>query len=63
MLITPTADIRHDIDFETELAAALDAFLLDPIGYGDYDYDDPITLEEFVTARPMRGRYCDPLAY
>ena len=35
-------------------ADQLEEFLRDPIGYGDYDASDPITLEDYV--RPMIHR-------
>ncbi|MFT7598037.1 MAG: hypothetical protein ACI8TP_000958 [Acidimicrobiales bacterium] len=51
-----------DTDFEFDLEA-LNDFLYDPIGYGDFDHSDPITLEQFITTRHHRGCYAAPLAF
>jgi len=32
-------------------------FLQDPIGYGDYDFEDPITLGEFNRSVHFHGRF------
>lgn len=46
-----------------QLVAELAEFLQDPIGFGHYDWDDPIGLDEFVGATHHRGRYLEPLAW
>jgi hypothetical protein len=54
----------HDVDVLAEvevLVAALDDFLRDPIGYGDYDFTDPISLKEFLSHRHMRGPFISAL--
>lgn len=42
---------------------ALTEFLQDPIGYGEFDSDDPITLGDYDTSRHFRGCYAAPLAF
>lgn len=37
--------------------SALEAFLRDPIGYGSYDFADPISLGEFTTCRHHHGTF------
>jgi len=32
-------------------------FLQDPIGHGDYDFEDPITVGEFSRSAHFRGRF------
>jgi len=41
--------------------AELDEFLRDPIGYGEYDFSDPITLSDFSSSRHMHARFVDLL--
>ncbi len=48
---------------ETMFGRELEAFLADPIGYGTFDYDDPITLGEFIRARHHRNAFAAPLAF
>ncbi len=43
--------------------AELTEFLADPISYGDFDWSDPIALDEFETTRPFKGRYVAPLSF
>lgn len=45
------------------LDTGLESFLADPIGYGVFDSDDPITLDEFSTTRHHRSLYVAPLAF
>lgn len=45
------------------LDAQLESFLADPIGYGAFDNDDPITLDEFSTCRHHHSFYAAPLAF
>lgn len=40
----------------------LEAFLQDPIGYGTYDYADPITLAEFSAAPRTHSDYVSIIA-
>lgn len=44
-------------DFDT----AVQAFLHDPIGYGNFDYTDPISLDDFSCASHFHGRYVSAL--
>ncbi|MGI9599292.1 MAG: hypothetical protein ACR2QK_24225 [Acidimicrobiales bacterium] len=46
--------------FETD---ELMEFLRDPIAYGQFDWSDPITLDEFATPRVFRGLFVAPLAF
>ncbi len=39
------------------LAVGLDDFLRDPIGYGDYDFTDPMSLSEFSSRHHMHGLF------
>lgn len=57
-IVGPEADIVGDIEIRAEDLAE---FLADPIGFGEYDYDDPITLDEFVTTTHMHGFYAAPV--
>jgi hypothetical protein len=36
-------------------------FLRDPIAYGQFDWADPISLDEFLTTRSFRGLFVAPL--
>jgi len=40
---------------------SIDEFLRDPIGFGDYDFTDPISLVEFSTCRHFKGIYAEAL--
>jgi hypothetical protein len=42
-------------------AEDLAEFLADPIGYGQYEFADPLSLDEFSTCRHMHGLYIAPL--
>lgn len=42
---------------EAATTMELEAFLRDPIGYGDYDFGDPISLGEFSQSRHVHGTY------
>jgi len=60
----PTAEARHDeLVLPADVGEQLEAFLADPIGFGAYDVNDPITLDEFVTARHHRTLFVAPLAF
>lgn len=59
-VIVSTNDIEAG---ETIISQELDAFLADPIGYGVFDHDDPITLSEFICTRHHRGVFAAPLAF
>lgn len=48
---------------ETMIGQELEAFLTDPIGYGVFDHDDPITLGEFIHSRHHRSVFAAPLAF
>lgn len=54
----PTVELDSEIMIEE-----IDAFLRDPIGFGDYDDSDPIGLDEFITCRHYRGDFVAPLAW
>ncbi len=57
---TQTAVDTPDVDVVAEVEAllvGLDEFLRDPIGYGDYDFADPISLSEFSSHRHMHDRF------
>lgn len=45
-----------------EQAVAVDAFLRDPIGYGHYNFADPITLEEFSSVANSHGNFVSIVA-
>ncbi len=52
------------VEIDTErLIAAIEEFLADPIGDGQYDFGDPITLDEFETAHHWHGAYAAPLVF
>lgn len=53
----------HDQNTSVGLDNQLERFLADPIGYGAFDPDDPITLNEFSTSRHHRSLYIAPLAF
>jgi len=44
-------------DFETDIQA----FLADPIGYGSYDYGDPISLDQFSSCAHLHDRFVSTL--
>jgi len=46
-----------------DIDSQLEAFLIDPIGFGAFDFGDPITLDEFATARHHRSLFAAPLAF
>lgn len=48
---------------ETTATLELEAFLADPIGYGVFDHQDPITLTEYICTRHHRGVFAAPLAF
>lgn len=62
---------RHRMRLAPDIEAGLqpaesgewNEFLRDPIAYGQFDWGDPIELEEFNTSRHYRGRYVAPLAF
>lgn len=59
--------LRPEPDTETTLQP-IDSdewyeFLRDPISYGNFEWDNPITLAEFSTSRHYRGRYVAPLGF
>lgn len=49
--------LRAGDDTEVGVMARLEEFLQDPIGYGDFDFGDSISLDEFATTRHMHGTY------
>lgn len=49
-----TVEVRSTGWWSDDLTDELEEFLRDPIGYGDYDAADPITLDQFV--RPVTHR-------
>lgn len=66
MTVTELVALEIDTDAsigDDHLDTELDAFLADPLGFGHLDPADPITLDEFVSARHHRGRYVAPLAF
>lgn len=48
---------------EATVGQELEAFLADPIGYGAFDDDDPITLGEFIHSRHHRSVFAAPLVF
>lgn len=55
---THAATDAHNVDVLGEVEAlviGLDEFLRDPIGYGAYDFADPISLSEFSSHRHVHG--------
>lgn len=67
LVIEPSTRLDSQvIDVELDVAGrwgSLDEFLADPIAYGQYDWSDPIGLDEFIHARPFRGSYAAPLVF
>jgi len=54
---TTTEVFGGELQTADGVAAELEDFLRDPIGHGDFDYDDPISFDEFSTSRHMRTCY------
>jgi hypothetical protein len=61
--MTVIVSTNHIDAGETIITQELEAFLDDPIGYGVFDHDDPITLSEFIRTRHHRGVFAAPLAF
>ena len=60
----PTRDVlQREPELPADIGAQLEAFLADPIGYGTFDLNDPISLADFVTARHHRTFFIAPLAF
>lgn len=56
---TPAADPSPGLFQSAELIE----FLEDPIAYGQYDWADPISLDEFLGTRAFRGTFVAPLVF
>lgn len=54
------AEVTDAIMIDVAIKEDLDNFLADPIGFGDFDYSDPIDLCDYTDNR-IRGFYIEPL--
>ena len=60
-----TTTVADGLTIELEalfITADFDRFTRDPLGYSDYDWDDPITLEEFSCGQALHGTFADSIA-
>jgi len=54
-------EVKDAIMIDIAMTADLDDFLSDPIGYGDFDYLNPISLEDYDVHPRMHGFYIEPI--